>query len=235
MDWWSEIWERVLPAAPPELDHRSLLVAAGVALAVVAIGPLWRIARLGVTLVHELGHAVVGLACGRSFTGLVLRADASGHAVTRGPARGLGRGLTTWAGYPAPAIVGAAAIAAATWGWAAPVLTAALVIVVFALVRVRSLLTGLVTVAAAAGLAWLWWRGDDVWQAWVLLVAGSVALVGAWRHVGAVAGSRSPTSDPAVLAWLTRVPAAVWNLSFVLACGAATWFAGARLWVVWSG
>ncbi|QGH70159.1 M50 family metallopeptidase [Pseudactinotalea sp. HY158] len=231
----SEVWVRVLPVDAPEVEARSLLLAAAVALAIVVIGPLWRLARLGVTLVHELGHALVGLACGRSFTGLVLRADASGHAVTRGPERGAGRALTTWAGYPAPAIAGAAAIAAATWGWAAPVLTLALVAAAAALVRARSWLTGSVTLAVTAGLGLLWWRGDDAWQAWVLIVAGGVGIVGAWRHLGAVAGSRSPTSDPAVLAWLTRVPAAVWNVSFALACGAATWFAGSRLWALWPG
>ena len=76
--------------------------------------------RLAVTLVHELGHALVGLAVGRRFTGFVLRGDMSGHAVTVGPARGPGRVLSTWAGYPAPAVVGAALVWAAGRGWAAP-------------------------------------------------------------------------------------------------------------------
>lgn len=235
MEWLTGIWARVQPTTPPEVDHRSLALAAAVALALVAVGPLWRLARLGVTLVHELGHALVGLACGRSFTGLVLRADASGHTVTRGPARGLGRGLTTWAGYPAPALAGAGVVTAATRGWAGPVLSVSLLIVLLALARVRSALTAVVTLAVAAGLGWLWWRGDDAAQAWVLLVAGGVLLVGAWRHLGAVMVSRSPTRDPAVLAWLTRVPPLVWTLSFVFACGLATWFAGSRFWALWAG
>src|SRR5699024_217250 len=69
--------------------------------------PVWRVLRLVVTLVHELGHALVGVMAGRRLAGFVLRADMSGHAVTVGPAKGPGGGATTWAGYPAPAPPGA--------------------------------------------------------------------------------------------------------------------------------
>ena len=70
--------------------------------------------RLGVTLVHELGHAFVGMLVGRRFTGFVLRGDMSGHAVTVGPPRGIGRLVTTWAGYPMPGVVALGLVAAAS-------------------------------------------------------------------------------------------------------------------------
>src|SRR5699024_11577829 len=92
--------------------HDALPILTGaISLAIIVIDPLWRIARLAVTFVHELGHAVVGILCRRRFTGFVLRGDASGHAVTRGRPRGPGRVLTAWAGYPAPAVVGAVLVA----------------------------------------------------------------------------------------------------------------------------
>ena len=219
-----EVWQRVLPVDEVALGGRPLLVVLVVALAAVGIGPVWSVLRLAVTLVHELGHAGVGILWGRRFTGFVLRGDMSGHAVTVGPARGAGRVATTWAGYPAPAVVGAAVAWLAVRGWAPTVLAVVLVVLLAALVRARSVLTALVVLAVGAVTAWLWWSGSDALHAQVLVGTGIVLVVGAWRHLGAVAGSRDPAaSDPAVLARLTRVPRAVWIASFAVVCAAASW------------
>ena len=186
-----------------------VLLVLALALLAVALRPTWHVLRLGVTLVHELGHAGVGVLAGRRFTGFVLRGDMSGHAVTVGPARGLGRTVTTWAGYPAPALVGAAAVWLAVHGWAAPVLTVVLAVLVAAALRVRSLLTGVVVLVALVAAGALWWSAESVLQAQVVVAAGVVLLVGAWRHVGAVLAARGRgVSDPEVLARLTRVPGA---------------------------
>lgn len=232
---WSEVAARVRPGDAVSLDQRAVVIVLGVSLAIIGVAPIWRVARLGVTFVHELGHAVVGILCGRKFTAFVLRRDASGHAVTRGPSRGLGRVLTTWAGYPAPALVGAGLVAAVLRGWAAPVLTVALLFVLVALVRVRSLLTAAVTLGLLAGIGALWWLRADDWQAWVGLVVGGTLLVGAWRHLGAVLANPSSSSDPAVLAMLTRVPALLWNVSFALVCAAASWFVVVQVRALWPG
>lgn len=219
-----QVWQRVQPVGEVSLSGRPLLVVLVAALVAVGVGPVWSVLRLGVTLVHELGHAVVGMLCGRRFTGFVLRGDMSGHAVTVGPARGPGRVATTWAGYPAPAVVGAALAWLAVRGWAAPVLAAVLVVLLVALVRSRSALTVLVVLVVGALTAWLWWSGAARVQAQVLVGVGLVLVVGAWRHLAAVAGARDPgTSDPAVLAQLTRVPRVLWLLGFVLVLGASTW------------
>ncbi|HLR28461.1 MAG TPA: M50 family metallopeptidase [Ruania sp.] len=233
MDWWSEIVGRVTPGGPLHVTWQHLLLTGAISLAIIVIDPLWRIARLAVTFVHELGHAVVGILCRRRFTGFVLRGDASGHAVTRGRPRGPGRVLTAWAGYPAPAVVGAVLVAAALRGWAAPVITVALLVALVALVRVRSFLTAVVTLGILAGLAVLWWWRIEAWQGWVLMGSGLISIVGAWRHVGAVARDPSPSSDPGALARLTRVPALVWTASFALVCAAATWFVVMQVRGVW--
>src|SRR5690625_7931610 len=65
-----DVWQRIVPGPAPE-PGRWILVAVLVALLVVVLPPLWRYARLAVTIVHELGHAAVGIAVGRRFTGFV--------------------------------------------------------------------------------------------------------------------------------------------------------------------
>jgi hypothetical protein len=231
MDRLGEVWQHVLPVDPVALAGTPVLVVLVAALAAVAVRPLWNVLRLAVTLVHELGHAGVGMLCGRRFTGFVLRGDMSGHAVTVGPARGLGRVATTWAGYPMPAVVGGAAVWLAVRGWGPVVLTVVLVVLVAAALRVRSVLTAVVVVLVGLGTGALWWVGSDRVQAQVLVGAGLVLVVGAWRHLGAVAVAHDRgTSDPGVLARLTHVPRSVWVLSFALVCAAATWVVVQTLW-----
>ena len=230
MEWFDAIADRARPATEEvALSAPQVAVVLLVALIVVITPPVWQVVRLGVTLVHELGHAVVGVLVGRQFTGFVLRGDMSGHAVTRGPARGSGRIVSTWAGYPMPALLGAAMVWAAGRGWAAPVITGLLVILLVALVRVRSALTVLVVLAALVGLGALWWWRDDSLQPQVLLGLGCVLVVGAWRHLLAVLDDRTAGSDPGVLAALSHMPRLLWNLSFALVCTASTWLVGVEL------
>jgi hypothetical protein len=230
MNWFEQVWSRVVPEQGIALAGPPVLVVLVGALVAVAVEPVWRVVRLGVTLVHELGHAGIGMLCGRRFTGFVLRGDMSGHAVTVGPARGTGRVLTTWAGYPAPGVVGALVVWAAVRGWSAPVLTGILAVLVTSVLRVRSGLTALVVGVAIVAAGALWWAGSPQLQAQVVVGVGLVLIVGAWRHLGAVVSSTDPAvSDPGVLARLTRVPRAVWNTTFALVLAWATWLAGSAV------
>lgn len=224
MDWMDQLVARLEPASGDvTLTAAAVWTVLAGSLLVVAVEPLWRVLRIAVTLVHELGHAVVGMAVGRRFTGFVLRGDMSGHAVTVGRPRGPGRVVSTWAGYPAPALVGAAMAWLAGRGWAAAFIAGVIVVLLVALARVRSALTLLVMVVALALTGALWWWRDDVLQAQLLVGTGIVLVVGAWRHLAAVAGSRDRSSDPGVLASLTHVPGVVWTFSFALACAAGSW------------
>ncbi|MFW5470675.1 M50 family metallopeptidase [Knoellia sp. CPCC 206435] len=229
MDVGSDLSTR-LGAATPGLATGGLTLAVLAALVVVLVPALWLRLRVVVTLVHELGHALVGVASGRRFTGFVVRGDMSGHAVTVGPARGLGRVVTTWAGYPMPALVGLLMLWAATRGYAGALLFGTLLTLVVVLAFVRSAGTLLTVLAAGAGVGALWWWRNDETQAWVVLAAGLVLLVGAWRHLGALVGTgrRDPGSDAVVLGRLTGIPAVLWLVTFATTLAAATWGA-ARL------
>lgn len=223
---WEEVRVRIQIAPDFSLEPTYTWIALGAAALLVAIRPLWIVTRVAVTLVHELGHALTGMLCGRKFTGFVVRSDMAGHAVTSGPASGFGLGLTTWAGYPAPALFAAALVFTATSGWAAPMLAITALILLVCLVRVRTALTGLVVVATLAAIvALLWWR-DDALQASALVGAAAFLLVGGWRQLAAVAASRDQNSDPNRLATLTRVPRTVWVATFALVMATATIVAG---------
>lgn len=224
-----EIPARLLPGAAPALGAWAPLAVA-VAIAVVALPPLWLRLRLLVTLSHELGHAVVGLACGRRFRGFVVNRDMSGHAVTSGRPSGLGLVLSTWAGYPAPALLGAVLVYAALSGWAGTALALSALIMLLALLFARSWGTaGLVILAAAGALAAGWFL--PAWgSAALVLGLGVFLLVGAWRHLGVVMRSGGRGDDPAALARATRVPAWLWLASFVLVLVACTLWVGWPLW-----
>lgn len=223
------VWARLTPGLRlPAPSWSELAVTLAAVLAAVWIRPLWALARLGVTLAHELGHAIVGLLLGRRFVGFVLRGDMSGHAVTQGRSRGVGRVLTTWAGYPAPALLALGMIWGSRAGFAAALLGALLLILGVALFKARSLLTAVSTVALLAGGGALWWFRDDRLQRQVLYGVGLVLLVGGWRHLGAVVRAGGAKDDPGALGELTGIPSGVWNLTFAAALGACTWF-GVRI------
>lgn len=217
------IGERIVPTADPAAGWWTLLAVA-VALVLVALPVAWRPARLAVTIVHELGHAVVGILVGRRFTGFVVSADMSGHAVTVGRSRGFGRVVSTWAGYPAPAIVGAVLTHIAFGGFSRTTLFAALVILMVSLVFVRSAHTLATVLVAVVAIGALWWWGSAALAAAVVLGAGVFLLLGAWRHFGAVMAHGRRQDDPQQLAQLTGVPTAVWVASYVLVLAACTWW-----------
>ena len=219
-----EIWARITPSAPPS-GTWPVLIALGVAAGLVVVPALWRLTRPAVTIVHELGHAAVGILAGRRFTGFVVSADMSGHAVTVGKRRGIGRILTTWAGYPAPAVLGAALIQIALAGWAGTALFAALLVLLGSLVFTRSLHTVAAVLGSAAAVGLIWWFGGAAAGGLVTLAIGAFLLLGAWSHLAAVITSGRRGDDPAQLAQLTPLPAWCWNGTFVLVLGACTWWA----------
>ncbi len=208
----------------PQLGDRLIWVL--VVAAVVVFGPSWRWVRPVVTVIHELGHAAVGVACGRRFRGFVVSPDMSGHAVTKGRARGPGMVLTLAAGYPMPGFIGAVLIWAAIDGYAALLLLAMIIVLSIALVKSRSLFTAAIVIALWAVVVVMWWRGNEAWNGILVSGLGLIVLLGAWRHLFAVAASRDPKQDPAALAKLTRLPAAFWTLIFAVLIGACSWWAG---------
>lgn len=235
---WESITDRFRPSA--EAIHLSpglivaVLVVAGVSL---WWQPAWRVLRIAVTLVHELGHAGVGMLFGQKFRGFVLNPDMSGHAVLaveRRPGLGVGRWVgsmaSLWAGYPMPGLVAVAFVACVSRGWSAIAISVVLAILVASLPMVRSLFTAVATALTTCAVGALWWWRDDQVQAAVLTTMAIFLLVGAWRHVVAVSRSADRQSDPGMLASLSHIPAIVWTATFVMVLGWASWYVASHMW-----
>lgn len=214
-----EIWDRAA-ATQPVPEARFVLATGAVALLLVMLPATWPRVRLGVTVVHEAGHAVVAMLVGRRLRSIRLHSDTSGVTVSRGRPTGPGMVAMLAAGYLTPALLGllAAVLLAAGRGvgllWLLVLMTAAMVL------WVRNGYGFLVLLIGGAAVLVLTWYSDGTVQSvaaylitWLLLLAAPrpvIELLAAGRR-------RGRTSDPDQLARLTRVPAVLWMLLMLAA------------------
>ncbi len=214
-----EIWDRATSTQP--VPEPGFVVATGVVALVLVLAPAtWPRVRLGVTVVHEAGHAVVAVLVGRRLRSVTLHSDTSGLTVSRGRPTGPGMVAMLAAGYLAPALLGLLAALLLAAGrsvgllWLLVGLTAALIL------WVRNGYGFLVLLVGGAGVLALTWYGDGTIQsvaayliAWLLLLAAPRPLV----ELLAAGRRRGRTSDADQLARLTRLPAVLWIVLLLLA------------------
>ena len=182
------------------------VVALAVAFAGLLPRRLWRWGRLGVTAVHEGGHAVAARLVGRRVVAVHLRADTSGVTYHAGSAGRISRLVTTVAGYPAPGLLAVAGAALCATGrpraWLG--LLAALAAIGL-LLWVRNLFGVVIVLAGAGGLGWLAIRGTSgldalvgATLAWYLAAGGLRSVIEANRQspLGRCGGA-GPVAPPA--------------------------------------
>lgn len=192
---------------------------------------VWRRTRLLATWVHETGHALAALLTGRRVTGIRLEADASGMTHHVG-SRGLGRVITGFAGYPAPALAGAGVAVAVGSGHARWAVGAILAVAVLMLPLQRSWRGTAVTFMTGA-LGYVLISASPMWAvagltalAGYLLVASPRTVVELHRHRRfSDVSAEGVHSDADSLAAVTGLPAVVWEGLFLLVCGACGWWA----------
>lgn len=200
----------------------------------IVVPPIWSVTRHLVTLVHEAGHALVAVLTGRRLNGIRLHSDTSGLTVSSGKPRGPGMIATAAAGYLAPAALGLGVVTLVESGRTAWALYLALGTLAAMLVFIRNWFGLLVVVLSGAAVSALIWRAPETVHdfaaltfGWFLLVAAPRTTLDLWGHRRRV---RTRTTDADVMARLTVLPAAVWNLLFLLltagALGAAVWLVG---------
>ncbi len=212
-----ELWRRISSQQP--VPDASVVLATG-AIALLLVLVAWPQVRLGVTIVHEAGHAVVAVLVGRRLSSIRLHSDTSGLTVSRGRPRGPGVVAMLAAGYLAPALLGLVAALLLAGGHGVGLLWLLVLLLAGLLVWVRNLYGVAVVLVAGGGLfALTWWGSPQVQSvaaylvAWLLLLSAPRPLV---ELLGSGRGRRR-TSDPDQLAALTRVPAVLWTLLLLAA------------------
>ncbi|GAA3531094.1 hypothetical protein GCM10022234_30300 [Aeromicrobium panaciterrae] len=185
------------------------------------------------TLVHEAGHAIVAVLTGRRLNAIRLHTDTSGLTLSTGRPRGPGMIATAAAGYLAPAALGLVSVVLVRADETGIALYVGLGVLALMLVFIRNWFGLLVVGISGVAVAALVWKADHRVQdfaaltfAWFLLIAAPRTVLDLWSHRRRV---RSRTSDADVLARLTHLPAAVWNLLFLLLTGGAL---GTAVWLV---
>ncbi|WP_340540473.1 M50 family metallopeptidase [Nocardioides sp. GXZ039] len=219
MTWLEDFWHRVSEVRPVP-DPGVVLGTGVIALLLVLVPATWRRVRLGITAIHEAGHAVVAVLVGRRLQGVRLHADTSGVTLSKGRPTGPGMVAMLAAGYLAPAAVGLGAAALLAAGRGIAMLWALLALVLALLAWVRNWYGAALLVLAGLGLGALTWSAPPEAQstvaylvAWLLLIAAPVPLV----ELLAAGRRRSRTSDPDQLARLTRLPGAAWCVLLLVA------------------
>jgi hypothetical protein len=197
------------------------LAALGIALALVLPHRVWRWARLGVTAVHESGHAVAALLVGRKVTAIHLRSDSSGVTVHYGPGGWLRRAVTAAAGYPAPGLVAITGALLLEHRLVRVWLVALLVLgVVNVVLWIRNLFGWFVMVGWIGAVGWLIVRGTTGVDGLVGAMAVWFLAIGGLR--AALEVPRAPaTSDAADLSKLLHLPNVVCRFGFAVAAGAS--------------
>jgi hypothetical protein len=208
-------WQRLFGAHP---DPHAIvpLGAAALALVVVLSTSPWRLARTVITIVHEAGHALVAVLCGRRLRGIMLHSDTSGLTVSRGKPTGPGMVATALAGYPAPAALGLLFSLLIVADRLGAVLLICAVLVLGVLVMTRNAYGVFALVVVALGLGAVAYYGTADIKAgfvhlitWFLLL-GSVKPVFELRRKRRSGAARDSDADQ--LARLTGLPAPLWVL-----------------------
>jgi Peptidase M50B-like len=214
-----EIWGRAT-ATQPVPDARVVLATGLLALVLVLAPATWPRVRLGVTVVHEAGHAVVAVLVGRRLRSIRLHSDTSGLTVSRGKPRGPGMVAMLAAGYLAPAALGLLAALLLAGGRSVGLLWLLVVLAALLILWVRNGYGFLVLLVGGIGVFVVTWYGDGQVQSvvaylltWLLLLAAPRPLVELLR----AGRRRGRTSDPDQLAGLTRMPAVLWILLLLAA------------------
>jgi hypothetical protein len=234
-DIWPRLYDTLTVSNPVPVPGPEALGALIVAVALVYLPGIWRFTGLVVTVVHELGHGFTGLLRGRRRVSISVRSDQSGQTISRGTADSAP--ISTFFGYPAPAIYGILLVWAALYQRAglALVLSGALLLV--SLIFMRGWLAWLLSIAVVALCGALAIYVPAQWLGYVVGGCGVFFLLGAVRGFGNLnrahaRGDRS-SSDAAILASITRAPAGVWlflmGLVIVACLVVSAWMVRAQL------
>ena len=231
------IWTNaVTPVDPP--SQLMVIGMGAIALGVVLVQPLWRVARHVITIAHEASHGLGALFTGRKLEGIRLHSDTSGLTLSRGKPRGPGMVITAFAGYVGPGIIGLGAARLLELGYAVGLLWLLVVLLALLLLQIRNWFGLWSILVSGTALVFVTWFLQPEAQSAVAYVVTWFLLLGAVRPVFELqvqrARGQARMSDADMLARFTGLPGFFWVVMFLLVTlGALTlggaWILGAAL------
>ncbi|MEV7604215.1 M50 family metallopeptidase [Paenarthrobacter sp. NPDC089322] len=233
--WWGSVVRGFTETHTTAVPLPALLgiVACAVVLSVPRV--TWRWFGLYVTFVHELGHAYAALMTGRFVHGLRIGLDHSGRLVSSGRSA-FGAAWSGFWGYPAPAVVGCALIAAVSAGRSGAAMSIGALTLLLSLIFLRNLTGILVAVISAATAQAMLLFATPTLVNYLVLALGIALTVGAVRDLLKLAGvhtrrrDRLAASDAYILGRTTGLPAYAWLAGFTAVITGCT---VASLWLLW--
>ena len=200
--------------------------------AVLAL-PLWRITQHAITLVHEGGHALIGLMFGGVFGKGKIELNRGGGGSTHIEVHGLGDVLSDLAGYLGPSVVGYAGAQMLVHDFEPrSVLMISLAFSIFVLVLVRNAF-GLLVAGATVVLLWTAvTRAEPAAQRGIAYVWVWFVLMGSTRTIPALiyaTARQEGKTDAEHLQQSTHISDVLWLLVFWLGTLAALVFGGALM------
>lgn len=215
----TRIWQAATTPVPAP-DQPVVLAMALVALAVVVVTPVWRVARHVVTIAHEGAHALLATLTGRRLDAIRLHSDTSGLTISAGRPRGFGMIATSFAGYVGPGLVGLGAAWLLREGYAVGLLWLLVVLLALVLLKIRNLFGLWSVLVAGVALVLVSWFLDEPVQSAVAYAVTWFLLFGSVRPVLELQAQRSRRrarqSDADQLARLTGLPGLFWVGVFLL-------------------
>jgi hypothetical protein len=186
------------------------------------------------TWFHEMGHGIAAMLTGRGFERLLIFADGSGLALSRGPADGYGvtDALIAASGPLGPAIAGAVLIVCSRSPKATRIALAVLgvALLLSTLIWVRSLTGWLILPALGLAILALAMRESLPLRRFVIQFLGVEAAISAWQQFdylfspgGNVGGELHP-SDTGAIADVLFLPHWFWGATISAAILALLWW-----------
>ena len=197
-----------------------VVLAAAIAAALVLPRVVWPYTRMLVTIIHEGAHGVAALLTGRRLQGIRLHSDTSGLTVSSGRADGPGMVVMLMAGYLGPAVLGLLAVSLLIAGHSLALLWLFVILLALLLLQIRNFYGFVVIVACALVLILVTWYLPAPIQSliayvltWTFLLAAPKPVVELIRQRRS---ARTLQSDADQLAGLTRIPASLWGVTFLI-------------------
>jgi hypothetical protein len=219
-----------LVAEAPVVEGPAALGAV-LALVLVLWSVAWTLARYIMTVVHEGGHAIVGILFGRGLDGVRIHPDSGGWTKVGELTPTFGTLAILLAGYSAPSLFGLGAAALVDAERYPLLLLLAAGLLAGGLFLIRGVFTWFVVLTLSALIGWVLLEAEPDVRSGVASSLAWLLLFGGVRDVHDLPRPRrGGSSDADQLARLTHVPGLLWvGLFWVVAVGALILGAGMLL------